>query len=178
MLEYQRFSYGVIFDLDETLVDTTPAKKELENEDWEAAKAKIPEFKLYGGIRELLGFINDSGIKTAIVSTSPHEYCKAVLGYFNIECHCIVGKEDSRKKPHADPMILAIEMIALEKNNIISMGDREKDIISSKKTGLTTIGCLWGTTEPEKLKHAGPHFMAQRPQDVVEILKKYFKIQQ
>jgi len=167
---------GVIFDLDETLVDTTAASGELKEEQWVEAEKKIAQFKIYDGIPELLKFLREHDIKLAVVSTSPHEYCRRVLHYSDIECDGIVGKEDSTDKPSAEPMHKALRMIACGNETVVSFGDRAKDIIASKAAGIVSVGCLWGSTEADKLKAAHPDHIITHPVEAIPLLKAYFGI--
>jgi phosphoglycolate phosphatase-like HAD superfamily hydrolase len=167
---------GVIFDLDETLVDTTAASTALKEERWSEAESLIPKFTIYDGIREVLKFLNDAKIKFAVVSTSPHEYCRRVLQCADIECNCIVGKEDSEDKPSPEPIQKALQFLGTNGEGVISLGDRVKDIEASKKTGIVTVGCLWGSTEPDKLKAANPDHLIHHPLQAIPIFKAHFGI--
>ncbi|HEY9006069.1 HAD family hydrolase [Ohtaekwangia sp.] len=169
---------GIIFDLDETLVDTTAAIHALKNEDWEAAEKQIPKFSLYPGILELLAYLKVSAIKMAVVSTSPHQYCEKILTHFHISCGCIIGNDDCARKPSPEPMVQALERLALDKNKVIALGDKAKDIISAKRCGIATVGCLWGAQagEIEKLAEAKPDFTVSNPLQIIPILRDFFHL--
>jgi HAD superfamily hydrolase (TIGR01549 family) len=169
-LFYALLFMNVIFDLDNTLVNTDPAAKELQKGNWEAAQKLIPKYKLFVGIDELLSFLNKNNYKIAIVSTSPRHYCEQVLAQFNISCNCIVGKEDAKKKPSASPILEALEILSIEKNEAIAIGDKARDIESSKKAGIISIGALWGSHEAEKLKKAKPEFLVSHPWEIISVL--------
>jgi HAD superfamily hydrolase (TIGR01549 family) len=169
---------GVLFDLDNTLVDTSIASQELKDERWADAEKLIPRFKLYDGIRELFDFLQQYNICTGVVSTSPKEYCKKVLDYFSISCGCIVGKQDGvHDKPNPDPMLKALKDLKLEKWNALSIGDRAKDIHSSKMAGIVSVGCLWGSQEVERLKGAFPEFVINHPVELIPIVTDFFRLE-
>jgi HAD superfamily hydrolase (TIGR01549 family) len=168
---------GILFDLDNTIVATSVASKELKEERWSDAEKLIPRFKLFDGIRELFDFLQQYNICTGVVSTSPKEYCKKVLDYFNISCGCIVGKQDDvHDKPNPDPMLKALKHLKLEKWDALSVGDRAKDILSSKMAGIVSVGCLWGSQESEKLKSAFPEFLINHPAELIPIATDFFKL--
>jgi phosphoglycolate phosphatase-like HAD superfamily hydrolase len=167
---------GVIFDLDDTLVDTTPAKDALEQEDWHEAEKHVSEFRLYDGISEALTFIKDHEIKMAIVSTSPEFYCRHVLTHFGIACTSVIGKNQDEEKPSARPMIDALHLLGIPSMNAITFGDRVKDIQAGKNAAITTAACTWGSKEIDDLKLEGPDFVINSPTEIVEVLAKRFSL--
>jgi HAD superfamily hydrolase (TIGR01549 family) len=164
---------GIIFDLDGTVIDSSIASKQLKDEQWTEAQKLIPKFKPYSGIRELLDFLHRNNIRTAVVSTSPREYCQHVLDHFHITCGCIVGKQDGAddNKPSPEPMLKAIQHLKLKKEEVLSAGDRAKDIVSSHAAGIRAVGCLWGSQEHGKLKSASPDFLINHPSELIPIVK-------
>jgi HAD superfamily hydrolase (TIGR01549 family) len=166
---------GVIFDLDETLVNTSPAKKELEEENFKEAEQLIDRFTLYNGMPELLNFLREKNIKMAVVSTSPRAYCEQVLQRLHIDCGCIVGKGETAEKPSPAPMEKALEVLGLTSDDVVSMGDRGKDIVSSNVAGVRSIGCLWGD-EGEKLRSSKPDHVIATPLEAIPILREVFNL--
>ena len=65
---------SIIFDLDLTLVDTTPLEKARHDRNWQLAYTLIGECHLYDGMQEVLDVIAKHHIPAAIVSTSPGTY--------------------------------------------------------------------------------------------------------
>lgn len=73
---------SVIFDLDNTLLDTTilmpfvdkiqlsPSGTDGNKELWKEHDDAVPQCKMYEGMSDVLKFIQDKGIKTAIVTNS------------------------------------------------------------------------------------------------------------
>jgi HAD superfamily hydrolase (TIGR01549 family) len=167
---------GVIFDLDETLVDTTAALEELTQQRWDQAAGYISQFHLYEGIKEVFEFLREHDIKTAIVSTSPTTYCQSVLRYFDIACECVVGKFDTTKKPSPDPMILALDALGVPAENTISFGDKAKDIESAKRANVCSVACTWGSDEVEQLIAKQPDFIIHHPLEAIQIISHKFSL--
>jgi HAD superfamily hydrolase (TIGR01549 family) len=166
---------GVIFDLDETLVNTSPAKKELEEGNFKDAEQLIDRFTLYDGMPELLNFLREKDIKMAVVSTSPRAYCEQVLQKLDINCGCIVGKGETAEKPSPAPMEKALEILGLTPGEAVSLGDRGKDIVSSHVAGVRSIGCLWGD-EGERLRSSKPDHVIATPPEAIAILREVFNL--
>lgn len=170
---------SLIFDLDQTLIDSRLAEEYRKKGDWASVYNRIKSFVLYDGILELLQYAKDNDFKICIVTNSPSIYCLKVLQYWSIPYNCMVCYHDVRyRKPHPEPMIKAIQMLGDDPSSILSLGDRDVDIKSSKAAGIATIGCSWGTNVDEKnaLISESPTFFAETPSDALFLIKEFFTL--
>ena len=71
---------GVIFDLDQTLVDSSIAEA-YRGKNWAKVNELIPQFVFYDGFKQVLDFIKLNDIKIAIVSTAVSNYVYRVLNH-------------------------------------------------------------------------------------------------
>lgn len=92
---------GVIFDLDQTLVDSSSAKQYRDNRNWTAVYTLIPQFVLYDGFNDVFEHIKKNGIKVGIVSKAPSIYVQKVLRQFNIPFDTIVAYHDVSRSLNA-----------------------------------------------------------------------------
>lgn len=162
---------GIIFDLDQTLVDSNIAEEERQKRNWNEVYSMIPFFRLYDGFNEVFKFIKENEIKVCIVTNSPKIYAEKVLKQFQIPYNCIIAYHDVKKrKPDPEPMIKAIELLKVNVSNVISFGDRVIDIQSSNNANITSIACYWGSLEKEKLNKSGYSKMIKRPIDIIDLL--------
>ncbi len=144
---------GFIFDLDQTLIDSSLSEINRKQNNWKVVYELIPQFKLYSGINNLLLEIIKNGHKICIVTSSPEVYCKKIISEFNLPIELAVCYHDTiLKKPYPDPIQLALLKMKLPSNMVISVGDRDLDIIASKSANVFTIGAMWGLNEIEKNK--------------------------
>lgn len=168
---------GIIFDLDQTIVNSSIAAAVRNKRAWNQVYELIPKFEVYDGVQEVLDFAIANKISTAIVTTSPSAYCKRVVNHIGMKCEHIVGfYEASPIKPHAAPMLKALELMKLKPGQVISIGDRAIDIESSKNAGIISIGCLWGSEEKELLKKSQPDYLITKPSELIDIAKTHFKL--
>lgn len=144
---------SVIFDLDLTLVDSTIAEFARSSRNWPLVYSLIPQFRLYDGIPEVLDYIRNNGIRTAIVSTAPSVYVSKVVNHFNIPINAIVGYHDALRKPSPDGMLKAVRLLGTTINDTISFGDRAIDIQASNSAGIKSVSCFWGTKEAQLLQN-------------------------
>ena len=168
---------GVIFDLDQTIVDSTIAKALREQRDWQRIYPLIPKFPIYNGIMDIFDYLSQNKIEIAVVSTSPRPYCVKVIDHIKMNCKHVVSYHDAKPiKPHAAPMLKALELLKMKPAQVISIGDRAMDIESSRSAGVTSVGCLWGSDEKDLLKASKPNYLINKPTEFIPIVKDFFKI--
>lgn len=162
---------GIIFDLDQTLVNSSIAESYRKNRDWQKVYSSIPLFKLYDGFHDAFSFIKDRKIKVCIVSNSPRPYIQKVINHFSIPCDDIVGYHDVKKrKPDPEAMNKALANLNLDKKDVISFGDQVNDIIASNLAGIESVACLWGVTEPISFSNNKPTYVLKSPREIVQLL--------
>lgn len=137
---------GVIFDLDQTIIDSRIAYEKRKNRDWGAAYALIPQMQPYYGVVELIHRLLEYGIKVAVVTSSPRTYCEKVLNFLGITGVITVCYHDTKNhKPHPEPILEAISRMGnQEGKRIIAIGDEEKDVVAAKSAGVTSVLAYWG----------------------------------
>lgn len=163
---------NIIFDLDLTLVDTTPLESYRHNKDWNGAYQNIHLCKLYDGMENIFNIIRNHNIKTCIVSTAPKTYVEKVAAHFQIPYNVIVGYHDAKPiKPHPAQMFKALELLGVEAKNTISFGDRVIDIQSSNAAGVESVACFWGTKEKKELLRSGYSHAIIKPEEIFTLIR-------
>ena len=67
-------------------------------------------------------------------------------------------------------MLKALELLKLEKEEVISFGDKKIDIISSNNAMIKSVACLWGSNERELLIDSNPSFVINLPIEIASII--------
>ncbi|RFM34466.1 HAD family hydrolase [Chitinophaga silvisoli] len=166
---------GVIFDLDQTIVDSSIAEKFRNTGKWEQVYPLIRDFVLYPGVQGALVYLRQKGIPFAIVTSSPSKYCGKITDHFDIICDNKVCYHDTtRRKPHPDPINLAIQRMGVDPGKILSLGDLPKDIQASKAAGAISVACLWGSFNTAALRASEPHYIVERSEELPDFLKRFF----
>ncbi len=139
---------NIIFDLDQTLADTSSAELLRKQGNWQAVYKLIPTFSMYPSMDNILKLVKDSFIGIAVVSSSPSGYCQRVLNQIGIEPNALVCYHDTvYHKPHPEPMLLALKKLKANFSTTVSVGDNVNDIISSNMADIYSIWAKWGVTE-------------------------------
>lgn len=163
---------NAIFDLDMTLVDSNIAESARKQRNWQYVYSLIPSFTLYPGMAEVFNYIRNNGIKVAIVSTSPRPYLERVCNYFSIPTDAILGYHDcGRIKPAPEGMFRAMLAIGSSADNTVSFGDRAIDIQAANAARITSVACLWGTSEGRALINSCPSATIDSPIQIIDFLK-------
>src|SRR6267154_2831994 len=153
---------GVIFDLDQTLIDSKIAENERKNRNWKVVYSLIPKFKVYKGINEVIQFLKEREIQISIVSTSPRLYCEKTLSSWDLFSNHLIAYHDTiKKKPFPEPMFKALELMKKKSSEVISFGDRLIDLESSRSAQIKCVGCNWDSKDD--LHSFQPDFLIEKP---------------
>lgn len=147
----------VIFDLDQTIIDSSIAYETRKVGNWKKVYDLIPSMKPYDEIILLINALLNAKVKVAIVTSSPETYCTKVLDFLGIKDVITVCFHDTKKhKPDPEPILLAIEKMGCQKyDNIIVIGDEDNDTIAVNKARYhyknikSILGC-WGHYKGEQ----------------------------
>ena len=166
---------GIIFDLDQTLIDSAALEKLRRARKWPETYKLIPKVKVYDGISEILNWLNQNSIPIAIVTNSPESYCRRFINYHKWIIAATVCYHDVKKrKPNPEPMNLALKKLGLENNDVISIGDKYDDMLSSQSANIKCIAALWGTEERNLLMSSNADFFAKNTLELNKIIQSFF----
>lgn len=160
---------AIIFDLDQTLIDSQHIEHLRRSRQWSIAYQKIPTILAYDGISEILLVTRDNGIKLAIVSSSPSSYVQRVVRHFGWSFDCTVCYHDTNQhKPHPAPFIEAVNRLKIAAGDCWAIGDTPEDIIAARAAGMYAVAALWGSFDREYLKDA-------KPDNIFETVASFYK---
>lgn len=115
--------------------------------------------KLFPGAVELLDWLKEQGITTAIVSTKRRGVLEEVLAYRKLEDRVafIVGGTDVENyKPAPDGALLALTKAGVSAKDALFVGDTVIDAETAKRAGVDFAAVCNGTTMPEAF-HTWPN---------------------
>ena len=133
------------------------------------------ENEVYDGIPDLLKELKVQG-KTLIVATSkPEKFAVEILRHFGLYDYFdfVAGATmDGSRDRKSDVIRYALESCHISnKPPAIMIGDRKHDILGAKENGLQSIGVLFGYGSREELQTAEATFLAEKPMDILDIVK-------
>ncbi len=133
--------------------------------------------KIYPGIISCLLKLKADGFMLGVISNKPQaQVQKVISALFPKHLFSFVqGQQDGvRKKPFPDSLLNWMEMFAIEKEDVIFIGDSAVDIDFGKNAEVDTIGVLWGFRNREELEGAGAGSVVENPEELYGIIRKKY----
>ncbi len=138
-------------------------------------KEKIKNFYPMEGAEEVFGLLRSVGVKTAIGSGLPEDFCILLLnelgwgnGVFDY-----TGSSESLGAGRPDPIMITDAMQKLgvkDRDRVLKVGDTASDILEGKNAGVKTGAVLTGTQSREDLEALRPDYVLESIKDVTRIM--------
>jgi ATP-dependent DNA helicase RecQ len=136
----------LIFDFDNTIIDTTSLLEFRKKRDWNSAIAGLSQCIEYSGIVEAMRLFQQQGVLIAIFSNSPRMYIEKAIELFNIPCDYLVAYHDvNSHKPSPDGITKIAEYFSLKHDEIFYIGDEELDFKTAQNADVAFAGVSWGS---------------------------------
>ncbi|HIP15160.1 MAG TPA: HAD family hydrolase [Sulfurimonas autotrophica] len=90
-----------------------------------------------------------------IVTTKTGKYSQILMEHFGLmnKFDVLIGREHvQHPKPHAEPILKALEWFDTDNKEVWMIGDTQLDLLSAKNAGINSIGVLSGYDTQESLK--------------------------
>ena len=129
-----------IFDLDQTLYDTSDIKIYRDNRNWKEAcnLAEKIKNKPYPGVQAFIDDLYSNNLESCIVTRSPRNYAKIFADALGIQK--IVAYHDvNNKKDKLEAYLKAKQLLQIYERDIFVVGDEETDIIPAAKLSMNTV---------------------------------------
>ncbi len=102
----------------------------------------------FDGIPEMIGRLRDGGARLGVVTAKIRPTMELGFEHVPLErdwFEVLVAKEDTqRHKPHPEPLLLALELMAVDPGDAIYVGDSPFDIRAAHAAGVTAAAAAWG----------------------------------
>lgn len=148
---------AVLFDLDFTLIDSSPLIELRQTKQQHAAYQPISQIRSYPGIDELLTALATRQIPIAIVTSSRNPFCERLIDRLGWSIDVLVTRQDVRfPKPHPAGIFIALDRLGIEPESAIVVGDSPDDILAAQAANVYSIAALWGSHNPDLLMAANP----------------------
>jgi len=133
----------------------------------------IYENVVYTGVEEMLKNLQNKHKKLMMATSKPTEFAIRILEHFNLIHYFdfVAGSEmDGRRSEKADVIKYVIEENHVSDcSEIIMIGDRKYDIIGAKKTGIDSVGVLYGYGDKEELIQAGADYIIEKVEFISDL---------
>lgn len=154
--------------------DDTDVIKSIHNEFLEYYSCHcLDKTKSYEGISQLLSKLCEMKVGIAVASNKTDVFTKRIVSelFEGIDFLKVSGKtENVPKKP--DPQIVfdILEYAKVKPCETLYIGDSDVDVLTGHNAGLLVCGCQWGFRGRDELVEAGCDYLAEKPEDIIEII--------
>ena len=126
----------------------------------------------YDGIIELLQNLKQQGVKLAVVSNKADYAVKELCdSYFPNLFEVSVGeREGIRRKPAPDTVNEVLQLLEIEKEQAVYIGDSEVDVETAKNAEMDCIAVDWGFRDKDCLQEAGAKVIVSTTKQVEDII--------
>lgn len=121
----------------------------------------------------MLDTLKEQGLKLGVLSNKPDEYTQLLInkllpGKFD----AVRGKkEDTPRKPDPTGALTLAQELRVAPEDCLYIGDSGVDMQTAKNAGMLPMGVLWGFRERKELLNDGARFLAERPEDIITLIK-------
>lgn len=116
----------------------------------------------FPGTKEFLNFLRDRGIRLAVISNKTEGTSLKIMDHYfsDYDWAFIWGNNGVRPlKPKLEAGQLACEVLGLQPEEILYVGDGDTDMEFASKMGFIAAGVTWGYRDPDQLLAAGADFL-------------------
>lgn len=129
----------------------------------------------YPGCSELIDDLLSRSYKIAIVSNKFDAVMQELNStYFNGRFPVALGENEAAgvsRKPNPDMVFKALELLGVDKEHALYVGDSEVDLATAHNAGLPCLSCTWGFREERFLIEHGATQIIREPHEVIEWLE-------
>lgn len=132
----------------------------------------------YDGMNGLLKELQKKGIALAVLSNKNDSFIKVLMEKFypGISFDILMGKRDEYP-PKPDPASLkeVLRQLKAGEDDTIYVGDSNVDVQTAHGANLPCIGVTWGFRTREELIKEGAEMLADKPEDILNIIEEWEK---
>lgn len=129
---------------------------------------------LFSGMAETLGEIEQRGLQWGIVTNKPRRFTVPMVEHMGLDRRAgavISGDDAPQPKPSPQTLLLACERMHLHPEQVLYVGDAERDVQAGNAAGMTTLVALFGYLSAADQPQAwGADGYIHQPQDLLAYL--------
>lgn len=131
--------------------------------------------ELFPGIEDLLKYLNNNKLTWGIITNRTKELSMPLFKKLKLaqQAQCMVFADTlPRKKPNPDQMLYACDLLKLNPENCIYVGDTENDMRAANAANMKTILCHYGyMREQSDLSRCCIDYSVNDPAELFNLLK-------
>jgi HAD superfamily hydrolase (TIGR01509 family) len=140
---------------------------------WRAHYAKHRP-KLVAGARRVLARLANAH-PLGLVTSGDRDRVTRQLREFHLSslfAARVCSGDTQRKKPHPEPLRLAVRQMKLRPSACVYVGDAPQDVEMARRAGVRAIGVLGPFPTEKRLRAARPEFLIKSIEELPDVLKR------
>ncbi|MBE6972909.1 MAG: HAD family hydrolase [Ruminococcaceae bacterium] len=136
------------------------------------AQHKADCTKPYDGMERVLNRLKEVGVSIAVLTNKPNTAAQPIMEQYYPGVFPLVQGAMPQLPVKPDPTVLMrlMERMGANPESTLFVGDSNVDIQTAKNGGLSSCGVLWGFRTRQELEEEGAQFIAQTPDDLLNII--------
>ena len=172
-------SSAVIFDLDDTLLDTSMLLDARDRRDWADVFARLGEarpFDVPEGDVPVVTLPQEAkrrGYAIGIYTHSPEKYATELLRVYGIKPDALItGSDGYPPKPAPTGLIAIARELGIEPARCAYVGDSVADFAAAAAAGMTSVGVDWTQRTPRSWRLGWPDYAVDRPKRLLQLFDR------
>ncbi len=132
------------------------------------------ENSVYPGIPESLERLKEAGFKMMVATSKPEDFAVRIVRRFGIDGFFdgVYGASmDLKRSTKTEVIEYALNSLDItDTSNVLMIGDREYDVLGAARFGMDCMGVLFGFGSRQELEAAGAVMIAEKPEEIAEML--------
>lgn len=124
----------------------------------------------YPGVPELLAALRGRGIRLAVLSNKPHDFCGTITDHFlgrHTFDRVLGARAGVPHKPDPAGVLEILKAFGLPATAVLYVGDSSTDMDTARAAGLVAVGVLWGFRSRDELTEHGATILLDHPGDLL-----------
>jgi HAD superfamily hydrolase (TIGR01549 family) len=169
---------AVVFDLDETLLDTSMLRASRVPGRRDRLARRMDEVQLYHDGLSLLqaadlpGHVKTLGLPVGVLTHSPRWYAERLLDAFDIHFDALItGSDAYPMKPDPTSLRAIATELGVPVEECMMVGDDAADVGAAQNAGALSVGVAWMRRAPEAWRRCWPDVAVARPDRVIDVIE-------
>jgi HAD superfamily hydrolase (TIGR01549 family) len=169
---------AIVFDLDETLLDTSLLREDRANRRWGRLGERLDEVVAYSDddstlqAADLAAHVKALGFRVGVLTHAPRWYAERLLDAFEIPYDALItGSDGYPQKPDPTSLIAIARELDVPATECVMVGDDAADIGAGQNAGALTVGVAWSRSAPAAWRRCWPDIAVNRPDRVIDAIE-------
>jgi HAD superfamily hydrolase (TIGR01549 family) len=169
---------AAIFDLDDTLLDTSVLRDARDQRDWRTVFGRLASVRPFSSTRfdatEVTGLVQQArarGLKVGLLTHAPEKYASELLRMYGVRVDVMVsGSDGYAPKPDPAGLRAVAAGLGVEPGESVYVGDSVGDFGAAAAAGMTSIGVAWSASAPVAWRHGWADIAIDDPASLLRYL--------